>query len=342
MGVMNANNPEIVKQAYEAGVRFFDTAEGYQGGNNEKMIGSVFESLGVRDKVIIQTKLRYPGGGRRQAAAKAPQMSDGAIRDALLKSSAGCLERLQTDCIDILMLHQPTVEQMNNEGAVEALTKIKEENKARYVGVSTHADQANVLNNAAKTGFYDVAVTSFNCSMGGDQALLDGIRNAAQSGVGVIAMKTQLKGRQYQDWGPINHPAVLKWVLQNESITTAIPGYTNFEQLNQSFSVAYDIQFTPEEELYLQENKVHFASEFCRQCGECRASCFKGVDVPTLMRVHMYAACYSNLYQARATLDEIVEEESLKNCVGCATCSIKCINGIDIAANLSELRATYL
>lgn len=41
MGVMNANNPELLKAAYEAGVRLFDTALGYQQGRNERMVGDV-------------------------------------------------------------------------------------------------------------------------------------------------------------------------------------------------------------------------------------------------------------------------------------------------------------
>jgi hypothetical protein len=60
MGVMNANNPEIVLAAYEQGIRHFDTAARYQYGRNEQMVGDVTKKLGVRDKVIIGTKEMRP------------------------------------------------------------------------------------------------------------------------------------------------------------------------------------------------------------------------------------------------------------------------------------------
>ena len=74
MGVMNADNPAVVQQSYEIGVRLFDTAMGYQAGRNEEMIGTVIKNLGVRDKVLIQTKIRIP---RLPESATAEQVSAG-------------------------------------------------------------------------------------------------------------------------------------------------------------------------------------------------------------------------------------------------------------------------
>ena len=61
MGVMNADNPALVKRSFEMGVRHFDTASGYQKGRNEEMLGSVIKELKVRDQVIIATKIPRPG-----------------------------------------------------------------------------------------------------------------------------------------------------------------------------------------------------------------------------------------------------------------------------------------
>ncbi|MDH7494273.1 MAG: aldo/keto reductase, partial [Candidatus Saccharicenans sp.] len=58
MGVMNADNPELVRRAYEAGIRHFDTANVYQRGRNEEMLGRVLvEELKARDRVVIATKI---------------------------------------------------------------------------------------------------------------------------------------------------------------------------------------------------------------------------------------------------------------------------------------------
>jgi len=328
MGVMNANNPDLLKQAYEAGVRLFDTAEGYQQGRNERMIGDVLSQLGIRDKVIVQTKVRYP-----RAAA-------GEVKAALLSSFAGCLERLQTKYVDILLIHQPSVEQMNNPEAVAALRELKQQKTARFIGVSTHADQAGVLKSAAETGIYDVVLASFNITNAADGALLAAMKAAAGKGVGVIAMKTQTGGRA-RNLGVLNHKALLKWALNHTEVATAVPGFTNSDQLAESFSVASGLEYTPEEKTWLADKNVQVALDFCKQCGTCLATCPRGVDVPTLMRTHMYAANYANFEQARATFDEIPATASLGNCADCAACSARCANNVRIGDRVADLRTMY-
>jgi predicted aldo/keto reductase-like oxidoreductase len=328
MGVMNANNPEVVKQAYDAGVRLFDTALGYQGGRNEEMIGSVFSQLGVRDKVIIETKIPVPRG-----------LTTG-LKDKILSDFAGCLKRLQTSYVDILMMHQPSVEQMNNPEILDALKEAKQQKTARFIGVSQHQGQAGTLNSAAETGIYDVVVVGFNFTNASDQAFLQAIKNASTKGVGIIAMKTQTGGRN-RNAGPLNQTAMLKWALRHPEIATAIPGYTTFDQLNESFSVASGLEYTNEEKAWLADKSVKLALDFCRQCGTCLGSCPRGVEIPTLMRTHMYAANYTNFDQARRTLEEIPESAGLKNCADCTRCSARCSNQVRIGERIAELKLIY-
>ncbi len=329
MGVMNANNPEIIKQAYEAGVRLFDTALGYQQGRNEKMIGDVLSQLGVRDKVLIQTKIPFP------------RVPAGSVKEKFLGDFAGCLERLQTKYVDVLMIHQPSVEQMNNPEIVAALKEAKQQKTARFIGVSQHQGQPGILNSAAETGIYDVILVGFNFTNAGDADFLTAIKNAAAKGVGIVAMKTQTGGRA-KNLGPLNQTAMLKWVLQHPEIATAIPGYTNFDQLKESFAVASGLDFTAEEKAWLTDKNVKLALDFCKQCGSCLATCPQGVDVPTLMRTHMYAACYANFEQARATLEEIPAYAGLKNCSDCSQCSARCVNNVRIGERIADLKTTYI
>ncbi|MFB3854917.1 MAG: aldo/keto reductase [Vicinamibacterales bacterium] len=325
---MNANNPELLKQAYEVGVRLFDTAEGYQQGRNEQMVGGVFRQMGVRDKVIIQTKIRFPRG---QA---------GELKAAALASVAGCLERLQTDYIDVLMIHQPSVEQMNNPEVLAALQECKQKKIARFIGVSQHAGQAGILRSAAQTGAYDVVLIGFNVTNATDADLIAAIKEAASKGVGVIAMKTQTGGRA-KNLGVLNHTALLKWVLRHTEIATAIPGFTNADQLAQSFLVASNIEYTAEEKAWLEDKNAQAALDFCKQCGTCLVTCPRGVDIPALMRTHMYAANYANFEQARATFEEIPEAASLGNCAACERCSARCRDTVRIGERVRDLRAMY-
>jgi len=64
MGVMNADVPGLIPRSYELGIRHFDTAAFYQQGRNEEMVGRMIKEMGVRDKVIISTKVLRPGWGR--------------------------------------------------------------------------------------------------------------------------------------------------------------------------------------------------------------------------------------------------------------------------------------
>jgi predicted aldo/keto reductase-like oxidoreductase len=328
MGVMNASNPELVKGAYDAGVRLFDTALGYQRGRNEQMIGDVVARLGVRDQVIIQTKIPFP------------RVPAGEIKARFLSDFTGCLERLQTTYVDILMIHQPSVAQMSDPEVVAALEEVKARRTARFVGVSQHSGQAATLDAAAASGIYDVALVGFNITNAGDADFLAAIKNASARGVGVIAMKTQTGGRA-RNLGALNQTAMLKWVLRHPEISTAVPGYTNFDQLAESFSVASGLDYTPEEQAWLADKSVTAALDFCKQCGACRPTCPRGVDVPTLMRAQMYAASYANFDQARATFEEVPAEASLGNCAACDRCSARCANNVRIGERIADLRMIY-
>jgi predicted aldo/keto reductase-like oxidoreductase len=141
--------------------------------------------------------------------------------------------------------------------------------------------------------------------------------------------------------GKIMHTAVLKWALRNDFIATAIPGYTTFQQMEEDFSVAYDLEYTPEEKRFLKDRVVKLSLGYCRQCQQCLSTCPKGVDIPTLMRTHMYAACYTNFYQARDTLDEIPRGIGLDACASCETCRANCVNSVDIPRRIDELKVIY-
>jgi predicted aldo/keto reductase-like oxidoreductase len=131
--------------------------------------------------------------------------------------------------------------------------------------------------------------------------------------------------------GEMMHTAVLKWVLRHPFITTAIPGFTTFQQIADDFPVAYNLDYTDEEKKFLNDRDVSLSFGYCRQCSECTRQCTRGVDIPTLMRVHMYSVRYNNFHHARQTLDDIPADKSLGNCASCKQCPVQCKQGINIA-----------
>jgi predicted aldo/keto reductase-like oxidoreductase len=341
MGVMNANNPEIVLAAYEQGIRHFDTAARYQYGRNEQMVGDVTKKLGVRDKVIIGTKEMRPA----QREADTPEK----MIEKLKIQCEGSLKRLKTDYIDILYIHSAhSAEEASDPAIIEGMKQLKKEGKIRFSGVSTHEAMTDVINTVTENKSFDVVLTAINVSMADDVDLLAAIDNAASNGIGIIAMKTQAGGQRlpnrdsFQEFdSPTINTACLKWVMRNKSITTSIPGFTNYTHLMEDFSVAYDLEYTENERKFLTDNELQLGLGFCRQCRQCVPSCPRGVDVPNLMRVHMYAAQYGNFQHARAELDGIRKDKSISICGSCPECVASCANQVDIKNRVENLKSMY-
>lgn len=339
MGAMNSDNPEIVRGSYEMGVRHFDTAALYAFGRNEQMLGKVIKDMGIRDELVISTKQRL--GGREN-------MSDEEAIDKFIKLTEGSLKRLQMDHVDIVYLHSVPDTDGLDPVILEAMARMKKQGKARFFGVSAHQSMAEIINAVAENQLCDVVLAAFNVSLADDAELPKAIENAAGKGVGIIAMKTQAGGRQLPNQESLSkyesavmQSAMLKWVLRHEGVTTAIPGYTSYQHMKEDVSVAFDLEYTEDEKRFLADNDLQVGLGFCRQCGGCLATCPHGVAIPELMRTHMYAAQYSNFRQARATLDEIPGDRSIQACGRCNTCSAKCVNQVDIAYRIGDLKLIY-
>jgi predicted aldo/keto reductase-like oxidoreductase len=341
MGVMNSNNPEIVRAAYETGFRHFDTAAYYMGGKNERMVGEVIKELGVRDNVIIATKVYAPNMRVGDTAAE--------TRRKIRIQIDECLNRLQMSHVDILYVHNvDSAGFVMNEAVHEAMEEARASGRTRFTGISTHKQMSEVIDAVTKSGWYDVVLTVINMTMADNARLLDSIKNAAKKGVGIVAMKTQVGGRRFPlpesiagyDGRTINQ-AALRWVIRNEDIATAIPGFTTFEHMKEDFDVAYSLEFNEKEKSLLGECDLKVGMAYCRQCGLCLADCPAGVHVPTLMRTHMYAAQYANFQHARATLGEIEAGRGLERCSGCGACAVRCRHSVDVAARIEELKLIY-
>jgi uncharacterized protein len=338
MGWMNPDTRGLPVRAYELGARYFDTAGVYDGGRNEETLGNFVKELGVRDKVVISTKVLLSPQVRKAGAAE--------VKAQFLKSFEGSLRRLQMDHVDILYFHDvATVADANNLAVQEVLADLKKQGSVRFTGVSTHSGQVEVLNAVVQGGFHDVVLVAINFTMSENKALLEAIKKAASKGVGLIAMKTLMGGNWPKDSGvPKRVPtdflstAAVKWVLRNEDITTAVTGIRTFAQVELNFAVASNLKYTVKERQFLTDKNLKASLEFCQQCGKCLASCPYHVDIPTLMRAYMYALQYGNNQQAQVTLAAVPKENGLDICRTCASCRAACANTVNITRKINALK----
>jgi uncharacterized protein len=344
MGVMNADNPDLVRRAYELGMRHFDTAAGYWRGKNEEMVGTVLAGLGGRSQSVIATKANIPPAQRQS-------LSSADLKAAFIRVVEGSLRRLRTDVIDILYIHDVSiVDDLKRPGFLDAFAELKDQKKIRFAGFSTHRNMAACLDEAARLGSYDVVLTSYNYALQDDADLRRALKGAAAKGVGLVAMKTQCMQSWYRDelppgqqafyGGSIVQTAVLKWALQEDFITCAVPGFTNFSQLEEDASVARDLTYTPEERKFLADRNIKLAMAHCVQCGGCLGTCPAGVDTPTLMRAHMYLR-YPNPAQARDALESLPAGKGLAACAACEGCAAKCRGRVDIAKRVGQLKLHF-
>ncbi|WP_378181002.1 aldo/keto reductase [Aquimarina sp. SS2-1] len=122
------NAMRLIQLAFDKGINYFDTADLYQNGQNEVLLGNAIK--GFRDKIIIGTKvgneLREDGSGWDWNPSK----------KYIIKSVEESLRRLQTDYIDLYQLHGGTIDDPIDE-TIEAFEQLKEEGKIRYYGISS-------------------------------------------------------------------------------------------------------------------------------------------------------------------------------------------------------------
>jgi predicted aldo/keto reductase-like oxidoreductase len=332
MGTGDTQDAGLVRAALDAGMVLLATSQYYGNGQNERMIGQVLKGR-KRDSVLVMTSA-MPDGYDFKAATWTEATKAGPF----LEKIEGSLKRLETDCVDILLLpFAARRESVFFEPILKAMEQIKRQGKARFIGIATHQFEPEAIRAAVETRVYDVAMTAYNFRKENRAEIQKAVEDAAKAGMGIIAMKTMAGAFWDKERTlPVNSKAALKWALQNENIHTAVPGMTNFEQLGADRSVMRDPVLSDPEKADL---KLAFDSRgdgpYCQQCGQCVSQCRHELDIPTTMRAYMYAHGYGNPGRARETLSRAGIDPSA--CDDCGTCAVRCAMGADVRLKMRDM-----
>ena len=264
------------RQAIELGITFWDTANVYQAGTSEEVVGRAIERYSRRENIVLATKVHGrmhdgPGGS-------------GLSRKAILEQIDASLTRLGTDYVDLYQIHRFDPDTPVEE-TMEALHDIVKAGKVRYLGASSmYAWQFAKLQHAADLGGWTRFVSmqnQYNLLRRQDEREL--MAMCADTGVGLVPYSPQGKGRLARPWGeqstrstvdhvvqafdsPLDEPvvnAVLKLadahgvsmaqiVLRNPAVSAPIVGATKPHHLPEAVA-ALEVHLTDDEATALEE-----------------------------------------------------------------------------------------
>ncbi|MCL4829796.1 MAG: aldo/keto reductase [Caldilinea sp.] len=135
LGAMNFGGPTdeaesiaIINRALDGGINFIDTANVYNAGESERIVGKALKENGRRDQVVLATKVYGKMGDGPN--------DQGVSRYHILKACEDSLRRLQTDHIDLYQLHRPPMTVPQDE-TLRAFDDLVRAGKVRYIGCST-------------------------------------------------------------------------------------------------------------------------------------------------------------------------------------------------------------
>jgi len=177
MGVMRADNPALVRAALKAGIVYLDTAHGYQKGKNEEMLGELLKEY-PRDSFIISTKV--PPEESQEAFLEKLDISLKTAADGSCGYSVPSWSKQPGSHAGPVMLG--------------TLQEAKKSGKTRFVGVSTHKNEPEVILAAAESKVHDVVLASINFKQDHADQMKEAIAKAAEAGIGIVAMKTMAGG----------------------------------------------------------------------------------------------------------------------------------------------------
>ncbi len=323
-GAMLTPEHEVMRAAFDLGVNYVDTARRYMNGHNEEIVGRAVQ--GIRDKLFIATKTLPASSTKKE----------------IFQDVETSLSKLKTDHVDVIQIHNLTSpERAFSPDVREAYVELRKQGKVRFFGVTSHTNQAAVLNAIVDDPdkFFDTALVGYNFTS--PPEVKAAIKRAAALGIGVIAMKTQAGG---YTTGALNglspHQAALKWAIDDPSVTTAIPGMKDMSMLREDLSVM-GMKLTRKDEKILERYGEAIRPYYCHMCAQCEGTCPNHVAISTINRSLMYAEGYGNMALARSTYYEIPSVKRASACLGCDKCAARCVNGLDIAAKMRTALTMY-
>jgi len=341
---------DMLRYAIDHGVNYVDTAYPYHNGESEPFVGRALQG-GYREKVNLATKL------------PSWLIKSRADMDRYLDEQ---LKRLQTDHIDFYLVHglmKPFWENLSTLGVTDFLDSAIADGRIKYAGFSFH-DELALFKEIVDAYDWTFCQIQYNFMDEQHQAGTEGLRYAADHGLGIVIMEPLRGGMLTRDISSINNiwkkaPVrrslpewALRWVWNHPEVTVVLSGMSSFEQVEQN--VGYAKSGLPdslsEEELSLfKEVEVEYNKRIKIPCTGCRycMPCPSNVSIPECFEIYnqgcMFEAPDAASIQYGFALSGFLTGSSgfASQCQECGECEEKCPQGIPIREYLKKVAAYF-
>lgn len=235
----------ILNAVLDSGINFIDTANDY--GRSEEFIGKYISSR--RSEYYLATKCGCTVVRRDDNTDDTPHVW---TRENLFRGLHESLSRMRTDYVDIMQLHNPSVEQCEQGGLVDALQEMKQQGKVRWIGCSSTLPHIKTY---IEQGVFDVYQIPYS---GLERQHENIISDAARSGAGVIDRGGVARGEpgiglgnedrwksyeaanldELREEGESRTAFLLRFLLSHPGIATTIVGTLNPAHLDENVAIA--------------------------------------------------------------------------------------------------------
>jgi len=298
------DNQIILRKAVDLGVTSWDTSSMYENGNSELGIGKFIEkNPDVRKKLFLMTKASF-----------AKTIED---VEKHLQASMG---RMKTDYIDLYFgVHGLSSPSQLNDEMKKWVEKAKERKVIKYFGFSTHANVPGCLMAASKLDWIDAVMPIYNFRVMQDPKLIDAAQACYDTGIGIIAMKTQAQKvesdsdkkimEHFSAKGFTDGQAKLKFVLEDKRIAAACVGRGDITHLKQNVAAVLDkTELTQLDKEALKTYAAETCSGYCAGCANICDSVAADIPVSDVMRYLMYYNSFGDTQTARQLFAEIPQQ----------------------------------
>ena len=351
-----ANNGDIYKEesakmlsyAIENGINLIDTAYSYHSenlgdnGESENFVGEFLSENSLREEVLLQTK------------SPSWLMEDFRDFDRYLDEQ---LEKLQTDYIDIYLLHSLTVPEwykVKDLNVLDFLDDCLSSGKVKHVGFSSHIEVDYLIEILDEYPKWEVCLTQMNYLDEYYQSGAMGFNYLRQINVGSEIMEPLRGSRLVQNipsevnalWNQAEiERTPIQWAFQylwnRNDVDCVLSGMTSFEQVKENIEIASKLDEISDNDLELIREVARtyrtFIGNDCSRCGYCMP-CPHGVNIINCFAEYNIAHMMGNPKASAMQYFSLIDDDSrADSCIGCEECLPFCTQMLDIPEELRKV-----